>query len=183
MLEFNFSPFPILHTERLTLREIKLNDAEAFFALRTNPDVTKYADRFPPKSIEAIHEFIGKIIADIAANQSIAWAISPKGSDEFMGTVNFHRTYPEHHRAEMGYQLFSEHWRKGIMSEAVRAAIDYGFNTMKLHSIEAQVNPDNEASIALLKKHGFVQEALFKENFYFDGKFLDTPVFSLINTK
>jgi ribosomal-protein-alanine N-acetyltransferase len=67
------------------------------------------------------------------------------------------------------------------MSEAVNAAIDYGFNTMKLHSIEAQTNPHNEASIGLLKKVGFVQEALFRENYYFDGKFLDTPVFSLIN--
>lgn len=181
MLEFNFSPFPVLQTERLTLREITRNDAEAFFALRTHPDVTKYSDRFPPKSIGEIHVFLDKIFASIAANESIAWAISPKGSDEFIGTVNFHRTYPEHHRAEMGYQLFSKYWRQGIMSEAVQAAIDYGFNTMQLHTIEAQTNPNNEASIGLLKKQGFVQEAYFKENFYFDGKFLDTPVFTLWN--
>lgn len=181
MLEFNFSPFPVLETERLTLREITPDDARAFFDLRTHPDVTRYSDRFPPKSIEEIYVFLDKIMEAIAANQSIAWAISLKGSDEFIGTVNFHRTYPEHHRAEMGYQLASKYWRKGIMSEAVKAAIDYGFNTMRLHSIEAQVNPNNEASIALLKKHGFVQEAYFKENYYFNGKFLDTPVFSLIN--
>jgi ribosomal-protein-alanine N-acetyltransferase len=183
MLEFNFSPFPILQTERLVLREIRRNDAAAFFALRTHPDTIKYSDRFPPESIEQIHAFIDYIAAGISANQTIAWAISFKGSDEFIGTVNFHRTYPEHHRAEIGYQLFSDHWRKGIMSEAVHAAIDYGFNTMKLHSIEAQTNPHNEASIGLLKKAGFVQEALFRENYYFDGKFLDTPVFSLLNKR
>lgn len=181
MLEFNFSPFPVIETERLTLREITRDDAEAFFALRTHPDVTKYADRFPPNSMEEIHAFLDKIFEAITANESIAWAISLKGSAEFIGTVNFHRTYREHYRAEMGYQLFSDYWRKGIMTEAVKAAIDYGFNTMKLHSIEAQVNPNNEASIALLKKCGFEQEAYFKENFYFNGKFLDTPVFSLIN--
>jgi ribosomal-protein-alanine N-acetyltransferase len=181
MPEFDFSPFPVLETERLTLREITRGDAQAFFELRTHPDVTKYADRFPPKDMGEIHAFLDKIFETIASNQAIAWAISPKGSSEFIGTVNFHRTYPEHYRAEMGYQLFSKYWRQGIMSEAVRAAIEYGFNVMKLHSIEAQVNPNNEASIGLLKKHGFVQEAYFKENFYFDGRFLDTLVFSLIN--
>lgn len=181
MLEFNFSPFPVIETERLVLREITREDAEPFFVLRTHPDVTKYADRFPPKTLEEIHAFVDKIFSAIDANESIAWAISLKGNNEFIGTVNFHRTYREHHRAEMGYQLFSDYWRRGIMSEAVKAAIDYGFNTMKLHTIEAQVNPNNEASIALLKKCGFVQEAYFKENFYFNGKFLDTPVFSLIN--
>jgi ribosomal-protein-alanine N-acetyltransferase len=67
------------------------------------------------------------------------------------------------------------------MTEAVSAAIAYGFNTMKLHTIEAQVNPNNEASIGLLKKCGFVQEAYFRENFYFNGNFLDTPVFTLWN--
>ncbi len=181
MLEFNFSPFPVIETERLTLREITRDDAEAFFDLRTHPDVTKYSDRFPPKSIEEIYIFLDKIFEAIAANQSIAWAISLKANDEFIGTVNFHKMYPEHDRAEMGYQLFSTYWRQGIMSEAVKAAIAYGFNTMKLHSIEAQVNPNNEASIALLKKHRFVQEAYFRENFYFNGEFLDTAVFSLTN--
>ena len=181
MLQFNFTPFPVIETERLMLREITRGDAQAFFELRTHPDVTKYSDRFPPKSIEEIHEFLDRIFAGIKANTSIAWAISPKGSNEFIGTVNFHRTIPEHHRAEIGYQLFSVYWRKGIMSEAVRAVIDYGFNTMKLHSIEAQVNPDNEPSLNLLKRNGFVQEALFRENFYFNGKFLDTPVFTLLN--
>ncbi len=183
MLEFNFSPFPVIETERLTLREITKEDAEPFFNLRTHPDVTKYADRFPPKSMEDIYKFLESIKSSIEENKSIAWAISPKGSKEFIGTVNFHRTEPEHHRAELGYQLFSNHWRKGIMTEAILAAIDYGFNTMKLHSIEAQVNVNNEASIGLLKKVGFEQEALFKENYFFDGKFLDTPVFSLLNKR
>ncbi|MEO5643244.1 MAG: GNAT family N-acetyltransferase [Bacteroidia bacterium] len=181
MLEFNFSPFPVIQTERLTLREITRDDATAFFELRSHPEVIKYLDRFPPKDIEEIHAFLERIFSGISSNQSIAWAISLKGKNEMIGTVSFHATQPEHHRAEIGYQLFADYWRKGIMSEAVKAAIDYGFNTMKLHSIEAQTSPENEASIGLLKKMGFVQEAYYKENFYFDGKFHDTPVFSLLN--
>ncbi|CAN5910019.1 GNAT family N-acetyltransferase [soil metagenome] len=181
MLEFNFSPFPVIQTERLTLREITRDDATAFFELRSHPEVIKYLDRFPPKHIEEIHVFLERIFSGISSNQSIAWAISLTGNGEMIGTVSFHATQPEHHRAELGYQLFSAYWKQGIMSEAVKATIEYGFNTMKLHSIEAQTNPGNEASIALLKKTGFVQEAYFRENFYFNGKFLDTTVFSLVN--
>src|ERR1041385_1116217 len=114
MLQFNFSPFPVLETERLALREITRDDAEYFFRLRTDPVVTKYADRFPPESIDEIHSFLDKIFSGIKENTSITWAISLKANNEFIGTVNFHRTIPEHHRAEIGYQLFSEYWGKGM---------------------------------------------------------------------
>lgn len=181
MLEFDFSSFPELSTERLRLRKITVDDAEPIFKLRTDPQVTLYSDRFPPDSMDEIYSFLKIIENGISSNESIAWAIQKKEDPAFIGTINFHRIYREHHRAEMGYQLLPEYWRKGIMSEAMRAVIDHGFRKMNLHSIEAQVNPNNKASIQLLLKHGFVQEALFKENYYFDGKFLDTPVFSLLN--
>lgn len=181
MIEFNFHPFPILQTGRLTLRRISMDDAEAIYKMRTDPQVTKYSDRFPPKDIEEIFEMIRSIENGINTNETIAWALSLNGDNELMGTVSFHKTYREHHRAEVGYQLLPQHWRKGFMTEALKAAIDYGFNTMKLHSFEAHINPNNLASARLLSKHGFIQEALFRENYYFNGKFLDTPVFSLVN--
>jgi ribosomal-protein-alanine N-acetyltransferase len=76
--------------------------------------------------------------------------------------------------------LHPDFWRKGIMKEAVLAAIDYGFNTMKLHSIEAHINPANAASAAVLEATGFVREAYFKEDFYYKGKFTDSAIYSLL---
>ena len=69
------------------------------------------------------------------------------------------------------------------MYEALCAIIEYGFNQMKLHSIEANINPDNIASQQLLEKAGFVREAYFRENYYFGGRFIDSAIYSLLNDK
>jgi len=76
--------------------------------------------------------------------------------------------------------LDPDFWGKGIMKEALLAAIDFGFNQMNLHSIEAHINPDNTASGMLLEKVGFVREAYFKEDFFFRGEFIDTAIYSLL---
>ena len=69
-------------------------------------------------------------------------------------------------------------WKKGIMKEALLRVIDFGFDEMKLHSIEANINPDNEASAKILESTGFVKEAYFKEDFFFEGTFRDTIIYS-----
>ena len=81
----------------------------------------------------------------------------------------------------MGYALHPDFHGAGVMSEAMDVVLDYGFNKMKLHSIEAHVHPDNLASINLLQKKGFVKEGHFRENVFFNGKFLDTVVYALLN--
>ncbi len=183
MIEFNFSPFPIIQTERLTLSRITRDDAQAILDLRSDVEGRRHLDRIPPKSIDEIYELIGKIEEGISTNERIAWAISKKENQKFMGMISFHNTYRQHHRAEMGYQLMTEYWNQGIMSEAIKAVIEFGFTKMNLHSIEAHTNPNNATSIHLLLKHNFVQEALFKENYFFNGEFIDTPVFSLLNRR
>jgi ribosomal-protein-alanine N-acetyltransferase len=86
-----------------------------------------------------------------------------------------------HHRTEIGYALNADYWRRGIMDEAMSAAIDYCFRVLDFHSIEANTAPENEASGRILEKHGFVQEAYFRENFYSDGQFLDSRIYSKLN--
>ncbi|MGK0366715.1 MAG: ribosomal-protein-alanine N-acetyltransferase [Saprospiraceae bacterium] len=85
-----------------------------------------------------------------------------------------------HFRTEIGYILHPDYWRKGLMSEALQTIVGYAFTKTKLHSIEANVSVDNKASMALLEKNGFVKEAHFKENYYYDGNFLDSIIYSLV---
>ena len=66
------------------------------------------------------------------------------------------------------------------MQEAFNKVLEFGFNSMNLHSIEANVNPENKASIKLLERNNFIREAYFRENYFFDGKFLDTAIYSLL---
>ena len=177
MLEINFDPFPVLETERLLLRKLSIEDIIAMFDLRTNDEVMRYIGRPRPKDEGDIKEMINKMNE---TSMRIQWGISLKEKDEIIGTLGYHRIEKEHYRAEVGYLLHPDHWKTGIMSEALNKIIDYGFNKMNLHSIEAIINPENMASRNLLLKTGFIKEGYFKENFFFEGKFYDSEVYSLL---
>ena len=183
MLQFNFDPFPIINTGRLLLRAINMADTKEIFALRSDEEVLKYLDRPAAKSMEDAVEFIQKNIDQLQANEGISWAITLKEMTELIGIIGYWKIDREHHRSEIGYMLFPAHQQKGLMQEAITAVLQYGFETMHLHTVEANVNPDNEASKKLLLKNNFVQEAYFKENYYFEGKFLDSAIFSLLAAK
>jgi [ribosomal protein S5]-alanine N-acetyltransferase len=180
MLTFHFQPFPVIHTERLVLRQITHEDVNEFLSLRSNVQVLKYLDRFPLHSKEEVLELIQKITDSHTGNDAITWAIGFKENPVLIGTIGLWKTDKPNHRAEIGYMLMPEHQRKGIIQEAMTATINYGFNSMKLHSIEANINPANEASKKLLEKNGFAKEAYFRENYYFDGRFLDSVIYSLL---
>lgn len=183
MLQLDFSVFPLLETKRLLLRACTDEDIPAIFRMRSDPDVRRYSDRDPAKSIDEIHDFLKIIRSGMENNNAISWTITMKGSDEMLGDIAFWRMQKEHYRAEIGYSLWKDHWRKGIMSEAMETVLDYGFSKMNLHSVEANVNPNNTASIALLEKSGFVREAYFRENFHYKGKFFDSAVYSKLAPK
>lgn len=180
MLQVNFTPFPTIATERLLLRESTTNDANEIFFLRSDKAVLKYLDKIPEKSVDETVEFIGRIKKDIDNNDGITWGIALKDSDIVIGSICFWRMQKEHYRAEIGYVLHPGQQGKGIMDEAIKAVLKYGFETMRLHSVEANVNPANISSMKLLEKNGFVKEAYFKENYYYDGKFIDSVIYSLI---
>jgi ribosomal-protein-alanine N-acetyltransferase len=181
MLTINFNPFPILETERLLLRRIDTNDINEIFALRSNPETMKYIPRPLVKTNEDALEHIAMIDAKIENNEGINWGITLKNDPKLIGIIGHYRIKPEHFRAEIGYMLLPEFNGKGIIPEAVKEVVDYGFNVMKLHSIEAIIDPENFGSEKVLQKNGFVKEAHLKENEFYNGRFLDTVIYSLLN--
>lgn len=180
MLNFNFKPFPRLETDRLLLRRITKEDQSTLFLLKSDVQVLRYSDSAPATEMNEVLSLLNKMDQSIDANNGISWGIALKENNELIGTAGFWRTTPEHHRAEIGYNLLPEFWKKGIMTEALVRIFKYGFNEMNLHSVEANVNPGNLPSIKLLEKLGFEKEAYFKENYYFDGKFVDSVIYSLL---
>ncbi len=180
MLDINFGEFPIIHTERLLLRKLICEDAEALFPLRKDPAVMKYIARPLSKEIEEVHKLIDIINQGYNNNEGITWAITRVDNPTLIGTIGFWRIEKENHRAEIGYLLDPAFQGKGIMYETMQAVLEFGFTILKLHSIEANIDKDNEASIKLVERCGFVKEAHFKENFYFEGQFLDSAIYSLL---
>ena len=185
MLSVNFSPFPVLENNRIRLRSITPDDAPQFFFLRSHKKTMEFIDRQPFKSVEETNIFIReKILDSLDKNEGILWAIELKNlPGTLIGTTGFWRIEKEHYRAEIGYMLHPDYWQQGIMKEAVLLSLDWAFSHTELHSIEANINPHNHPSAALLKSTGFVQEAYFKENYYFNGSFKDSIVYSLVKNR
>lgn len=179
MLQLNFKPFPELETNRLLLRKIKHKDAPELFFLRSDESVLRYLGRKPAPSIKEAKDFIKAVRKSMAANDSIIWAIALKEDPlKLIGTICLWNIQKHNYRAEIGYVLHPHYWRKGIMKETIQKVLEFGFNTMHLHSVEARLQPDNNASVAVLEATGFVKEGYLKEDFFFDGKFLDTLIYS-----
>jgi len=177
----NFSPFPKLSTQRLILRQIEPGDVHDLFTLRSDERIMKFINRPVAKTLDEAGELITTIMDDLTNNTAITWGITRKDDLKLIGTIGFWRIMEEHYRAEIGYLLHPDLQGKGFMQEALGAILDYGFRTMKLHSVEANVNPGNTASQKLLERNHFVKEAYFKENYYSDGKFLDSIIYSRLD--
>jgi ribosomal-protein-alanine N-acetyltransferase len=180
MLTINFHPFKNLETERLFLRRIDTIDVDAVLELRGNPQTMKYIPRPLAKTKEDALEHIAMINEKIDNNIAINWAITLKDNTQLIGIIGHYRIQTENYRAEIGYMILPQYHGKGIAAEAIKAVVEYGFEEMQLHSIEAIIDPENQASEKVLLKSGFVKEAHIKENEYYNGKFIDTVIYSLL---
>ena len=183
MLTLNFNPFHDLETERLLLRRVDNNDYKEVLALRSNPETMKYIPRPLLKNEEEAFAHIAMIENKIINKEGINWAITIKDDPSLIGIIGHYRIQVENYRAEIGYMILPEFNGQGIVTEAVKEVVKYGFDIMKLHSIEAVIDPDNIASAKVLEKNGFVKEAHFKENEFHEGHFYDSVIYSILNKK
>ncbi|HEX8563438.1 MAG TPA: GNAT family N-acetyltransferase [Flavobacterium sp.] len=182
MLTINFDPFPELRTGRLYLRRLHLDDVNQMFAMRSDPEVMKYVPRPLAKTRQDAIDHITVINSRIDSNEGINWAICKNDDPRMIGIIGHYRISPEHYRAEIGYMLLPEFHGNGYVSEAIAVVVEYGFEQMKLHSIEAIIAPENIASARVLEKNNFIKEAHLRENEYYEGRFLDTVIYSLLES-
>lgn len=175
--------FPVLETERLTLREIAVDDADAIFAMMSDLQVMRYYG-VPMRSREEAVKRANSIRAAFQERNIVYWAMIEKTSGDFIGSGGFWRIIKPDSRAHIGYELVPAWWNRGFMTEAVSAMLKFGFETIGLHSIEAGIHPDNIGSQRVLEKLGFVREGYFREK-YFDNErnsFIDAAVYSMLRS-
>ena len=144
-----------IQTSRLLLREILQGDAGDLFALRLNEEVNKYLDRKLVESVEEVKMLIMKLKADIASCKAFYWVIIDLESKVLIGTVCLFNFSKEMASGELGYELLPEFHGKGIMTEALKPIIDFGFRSVGLREIEAFTDQNNMPSIRLLERLGF----------------------------
>lgn len=163
-----------LETERLLLKEINENHVEDILRIRSNEIINQYVHRNPPKNNYDALEFILTIRKRTENNQTFYWGISLKDQPNLIGTICLWNFSEDRKIAEVGYELLPEYHRKGIMSEALSAVLDFSFNELQLLEIVAMTHKLNENSKLLLSKHHFVLEESRE-----DEGFPDNLVFSL----
>ena len=175
-----FTHFPTLTTNRLQLRQLRATDAEALFAMRSDPVGMEFIGQEPHQSLEDTHKLIQRLQTSYDGCNSLFWCVTLKGEDTVIGSCTLFAFNFDFHYAEIGYDLHRNYWGQGIASEAVSAVLTYGFTELDLHRIEADIAPDNTRSKNLLLKLGFTFEGNLRQRYYFRGQFEDEHYFGLL---
>jgi [ribosomal protein S5]-alanine N-acetyltransferase len=152
MVNETFTPFPILTTERLTLRQLAIDDEQQIFTLRSDSEVNKYLDRQVSTTINDARNFIHKIIK----SDSLYWAITLSDKNILVGTICLFGFSDKNYKCEIGFELLPNFQRQGIMKETLEKIIEYVFTTIKVKKIEAFLHRENLSSIKLLEKLSFI---------------------------
>ena len=160
-MAFNFETFPVLQTPRVTLRALKIDDAEPLLALRSSEEINKFVITKRMQNLEEAKDFIQTCNALYKKEKRIFWVLT--NQVEILGTIVLHRISLARKYAEIGYKLKTEKQQKGFMSEAMTAVLNFGIEQLNLKTIEAYTHKNNLRSIALLKKHNFVFQAHRKD--------------------
>ena len=178
---FDFTEVPTLETERLRLRPISRADHDDWLAVWHSPGVLDYLIDFEgaPQD-EVAREIIDWAERITREKSGIRWAIALKPQDRMIGSCGFHLYERRHRRAEIGYELHSDYWRRGIMSEATQAVLQFCFERLGAHRLEADVVEGNSASAALLKKVGFTLEGVWRDRVFKRGAFQSLWQFGLL---
>ncbi len=139
----------ILETDRLVLREFILNDAQSMYDLNTDLEVLKYTGDKPFESKLEARTFLENY-SDYDTNGYGRWAVINKVSDDFIGWCGLKLN--EESLVDIGFRFLQNEWNKGYATEAAKATLDYGFNTLKIDEIIGRVSKDNKPSIRVLEK-------------------------------
>ena len=171
--------FPTLHTARLDLVEIKQNHLPGLFKLFGDKKVTEFYNILTLTKEEEAQKYLDWFSSRFAENAGIRWGISLKGKSNIIGTVGFNN-FTKHHRANLGYDLQTEKWNNGYITEALKAVISYGFKELEINRVEAEVMQGNTASERVLTKLGFTKEGILRHWMYWNGQHYDMTMYSLL---
>ena len=169
-----------LETDRLILRPFCLEDATHIFEIRSNKYVMKYMDSNLHSSLADSEKFVARNLKNQEEGNGYFWAIIEKSTNDFIGDFSFWAIDKVNHRVQIGYSLKKKYWQNGYMTEVMKVVLSYGFNKLGLHSFEANINPLNNGSRKCLEKIGFKKEAYFRENYFFNGNYLDSEIYCLL---
>jgi ribosomal-protein-alanine N-acetyltransferase len=173
--------FKTIETSRLVLKGISPEDMKYIFENLTKPEIKKTLGHRSEEDYRK-EEFKYKNGYSSYNRSFILFLLTDKDSDIIIGRCGLHNWNMEHKRAEIGYIMEDESFKgKGLMTEAVKAIIDYGFTNLNLNRIEALVGIGNVPSLRIMEKYNFKKEGVLRQHDYISDKFEDSVLFSKLH--
>lgn len=178
-----FKKLPVLETSRLVLRKLIIKDANDMYEYASNPEVSRTVVWDYHKSIKDTMSFLNKVMVQYQKGIPAPWGMVYKKDNKLIGTGGYHLWYPQHSYAELGYVVSQRYWNKGLMTEALKEMIRFGFEVMQLNRIEARCFIDNGASERVMQKCGMKYEGTLRSTIFVKGQFKDLKVYSLLRSE
>lgn len=177
---FDFSSFPILTTKRLQLRQLGHADADSMVELFGSPDVLRFLSQSPTDTHEKAIGLIDWFNGLYDQHESVNWGIVLQADNRLIGMCGNHAWDRENRLIEIGYNILPSYWGKGYATEATHANLQWSFDHMDLHRIQADCTVGNIASERVLLKCGFTVEGIWRESCWEHGRFVDIKQFGLL---
>lgn len=172
--------FEIITTERLLLRKLSPETFDFIYQNYSDKELQVFLGLTKPDALAIEKEKYRKGLATFNKTY-LYFQLLDKSTEKIIGWCGYHTWYTDHNRAEIGYGLFDDNYKqKGLMSEAIKAVLDYGFGPMRLHRVEAFIGKENDASLKLVKKFGFTYEGHLREHYFTNNQMEDSLVFGLL---
>jgi ribosomal-protein-alanine N-acetyltransferase len=171
---------PTLRGGHVVLRELRASDATSLFALLTTEEVSRFISP-PPSSVEGFERFIAWTLHQRAAGTYACFAVTLRGYDTAIGIFQLRELQPGFNTAEWGFAIGSPFWGTGIFQDGAELVLDFAFNTVGVHRLEARAAVLNGRGNGALAKIGAVQECVLRKSFLHNGQYLDQVLYAIVD--
>ena len=176
----NSTFLPVLETSRLVLRKLELADVDDMYGYASDPEVTRYVTWDAHISRENTLGYLKFLQQRYKTDRCLVWGVVLKENNKLIGTCDYVRIDNTSKCGILGYALAREYWNQGLMSEAVRAIIDFGFEVLDLNRIEAHCMVANLASERVMQKTGMTFEGILREKVFLKNQFISLKMYSIL---
>jgi ribosomal-protein-alanine N-acetyltransferase len=170
---------PVLTGEQVRLRELRASDAPSLFSLLTTQEVARFISP-PPSTVEGFERFIAWTLRQRTAGTYACFAVTLKGFDTAIGIFQVRETEPGFGTAEWGFAIGSAFWGTGVFEESAQLVLEFAFDTLDVHRLEARAAVRNGRGTGALLKLGAVPEGVLRKSFLRNGEYLDQVLYAIV---
>jgi [ribosomal protein S5]-alanine N-acetyltransferase len=171
---------PVLAGEKVTLRELRLSDAASLLSMLTTEEVSRFISP-PPTTIDGFERFIAWTHRERAAGSYICFGVVPHGMDTAVGIFQVRQLEPGFATAEWGFAVGSAFWGSGVFMDGAKLTVDFAFDVIGTHRLEARAAVANGRGNGALRKVGAMQEGVLRKSFLRNGEYLDQALWTILD--